>query len=167
MAAGNTYSQIASTTVSSASNSLTFSSIPGTYTDLVLIINATSSSGVDVYSRLNSDANANYSSTYLNGTGSAANSGRLSNLSYLLLDSYGYVEVGAGQMMVAHFMNYSNTATNKPILTRPSNANNGVTALAGLWRSTAAITSITLYAGTGSATFSVGSTFNLYGIAAA
>ncbi len=162
-----TYEPIATTTLGSASNTVTFNSIPSTYTDLILITNAKASGAQDVYSRLNSDTAGNYSATYLNGTGSTANSGRVSNQSYLILDNYGYLETSDGQVLIANFMNYANTTTYKTVVTRASNALNGTTALVGLWRSTSAITSITLYCGTASATFSSGSTFTLYGIKAA
>jgi hypothetical protein len=67
-------------------------------------------------------------------------------------------------------MNYSNTLTYKPILHRNGAAATGTDAFAGLWRSTAAITQIDLYAHYNLPTsnvFNVGSTFTLYGIAAA
>jgi hypothetical protein len=61
-------------------------------------------------------------------------------------------------------MNYANTSTYKTVLTR-SNKYDRVGAIVGLWRSTAAINSITLTAY--SNTYAIGSTFTLYGIAAA
>jgi len=163
----STYIPIATNTLTATATNIAFSNIPQAYTDLVLTINAKGSAGSDIYSRLNGDSGTNYSSTYLNGTGSSSASGRLSSQAYFLLDSYGYVETTDGQMLIAHFMSYSNTSTNKAVLTRASNATNGTTALAGLWRSTAAITSITIYCGVSGATFSAGSSFTLYGIKAA
>ena len=62
-------------------------------------------------------------------------------------------------------MNYSNATTYKTVITRASNANNGVDAVVGLWRNTAAITSINVFLGTGN--LDTGSTFTLYGIKAA
>jgi hypothetical protein len=62
-------------------------------------------------------------------------------------------------------MNYSNTTTNKTALIRGNNAALFTDATVGVWRSTAAITSITL--ASDGAAFDSGSTFNLYGIAAA
>jgi hypothetical protein len=67
---------------------------------------------------------------------------------------------------IIHFMNYSNTTTYKSLLARGNNAASGTDAIASLWRSTAAITSITFNLQTGG-TFDIGSTITLYGITAA
>jgi hypothetical protein len=63
-------------------------------------------------------------------------------------------------------MNYSNTTTNKTILSRINNAENSTVARVTLWRNTAAISTIFLTEGNG-ANFIAGSTFTLYGIKAA
>ena len=71
-----TYTPITSNTLTSATASVTFSSISGTYTDLVLVVSAQSAStNVDLAMRFNSDSGTNYSNTRLYGTGSAAGSG--------------------------------------------------------------------------------------------
>ena len=163
----STYEPIATTTLGSSSNTVTFSSISGTYTDLIAVISSTVSGAQDVYCRFNSDTGSNYSDTHMSGTGSSALSGRDTSAVRMQLDSYGYPEPNVGHILIAHFMNYSNTTTNKTVLTRASNALNGTTALVGLWRNTSAITTIDFICGTGSATFSSGSTFTLYGIKAA
>jgi hypothetical protein len=63
-------------------------------------------------------------------------------------------------------MSYANTTTNKTIITRSNNAGAGVCAAVCMERKTGAITSITIdMVGTG--TYSIGSTFTLYGIKAA
>jgi hypothetical protein len=63
-------------------------------------------------------------------------------------------------------MNYSNTTTYKTWLSRSGASDRATEALVGLWRSTSAITTIALSIDAG-ATYSTGSTFTLYGIAAA
>jgi len=62
-------------------------------------------------------------------------------------------------------MNYANTTTYKTFLVRGANTAGNIDADVGLWRSTAAINSVTVLIGSGS--LSSGSTFTLYGIAAA
>ena len=62
--------------------------------------------------------------------------------------------------------NYSNATTYKTVLWR-DNSNTYVAAQAGLWRSTSAITSITLSTNSSATNFASGSTFSLYGILAA
>ena len=164
-----TYEPIATTTLSSAQSSVTFSSISGSFTDLVLVMNAKGTgftgSGTYPYVRYNSDSGTNYSRTYLSGNGSAASSGRGSseNLQYLVGGTY--VDGTFAYNSITHFMNYSNTTTHKTMLSRANNSGVQVDALVGLWRSTSAITSIIVYSSSGN--FDTGSTFSLYGITAA
>ena len=167
MAAGATYVSIASQTLSSAASSVTFSSISGAYTDLVCVYTANTASPVDMSVRMNGDAGSNYSFTWLSGTGTTAVSNRDSNYTRLIIDNYGYPPSAASTYNVAiiQFMNYSNTTTYKTVLTRANNASRGVDATVNLWRSTAAINSITLIGQ--NANILSGSTFTLYGIAAA
>jgi hypothetical protein len=61
-------------------------------------------------------------------------------------------------------MNYSNTTTYKTILARSNNAGIGLDAIVSLWRSTAAINTVNVLADTN---FEAGTSFTLYGIAAA
>jgi hypothetical protein len=166
--ATNTYVALDKVTVGTATSTVTFSSIPQGYTDLVLVANArnSSGSGVDLLIRLNSDSGSNYSRTQLFGTGSSAGSSRDSNLTYLYIGQTAPTGSGEFYPNTLQFMNYSNTTTNKTILNRVGSPNNNVTAMVSLWRSTAAITSMTLTVNTGP-NFEVGSTFSLYGIAAA
>jgi len=134
------------------------------YTDLVLISSAMASSGVpDNLMQFNNNSTGNYySSTFLSGTGSSALSARESNRNWLSLDSYGSLNTSNFNIAEIHIMNYANTTTYKTVITRASNGALGTDAIVGLWRSTAAITYITLLPS--SSTFAVGSTFTLYGI---
>jgi hypothetical protein len=65
MAAGNTYVAIAEQTLGTAAASVTFSSIPGTYTDLVLVISAQDTTNNSFALICNSDTGTNYSRTRL------------------------------------------------------------------------------------------------------
>lgn len=168
MAAGATYEPIATTTVSGGSTStITFSGISGSYTDLVLVCSGNSNSGTD-YPRLrvgNGSASATgYSDTQLYGTGAAGASYRETSQTGFIFATY--PATSAKITTIFNFMNYSNTTTYKTVLARGNNAASGTDAIASLWRSTAAITSITFNLQTGG-TFDVGSTITLYGIAAA
>ncbi len=162
----STYTPIASVTLSSAQSSVTFSGIPQTYTDLVMVASPaqTTAGQGDIYISFNSDSGSNYSATALYGSGSAAGSTRQSNQTGIRPEYYAYPDTTVGNTThTYHFMNYSNSTTNKTVLSRASSAPTGVDAAVGLWRSTAAITSITLTMNA-SATFKSGSTFNLYGV---
>jgi len=166
MAAGSTYTPIATTTLGSAQASVTFSSISGSYTDLVLIINgALSSSTADILLTFNSDSGSNYSTTKLAGSGSSAISSRVSNQNSIPLEWYAYLDTTYAYNSITNIFNYSNTTTYKTLIARANQAATGVNANVGLWRSTSAITTILLTAS--ASTFVSGSTFTLYGIAAA
>lgn len=166
MAAGATYVPIATQTLGSAAATVTFSSIPGTYTDLVLIISAKGSTQNYPSLRFNSDTGSNYSRTILSGSGSAASSDRgtnatAANINYLAstdTSNFNYVSI-------TNIMNYSNSTTYKTQITRANNASTGVDAVVTLWRNTNAITQIDCIMNTGN--YASGSTFSLYGITAA
>jgi hypothetical protein len=159
-----TYEPIATQTLGSATATVTFSSIPGTYTDLILIALGASTGGSDVFCQFNGDTGTNYSWTRLSGNGSTAASSRSSSASNIRLTIAGYPDTNAA-LMLASIQNYSNTTTYKTLINRANQATQGVDAIVGLWRSTSAITSIDVK--TTPNTFNTGSTFTLYGIASA
>ena len=160
-----TYTPIATTTLGSAQTSVTFSSIPATYTDLILVYSGTNSAQ-DVYVQVNGDTGTNYSTTILTGNGTTASSLRYSSATKFNVDSNGIPGSTTPNTSLIHFMNYSNTTTYKTILVRTSNATYGTDAVVGLWRSTSAINQISL-SNASSYNWSSGSTFSLYGIKAA
>ena len=125
--AGSTYTPIATTTLGSAASSYTFTSIPSTYTDLVLIASVKTGSGDDGISvRYNSDSGSNYSMTYLLGNGSAASSGRASNATGAQV---GNVNATDFSPTILNIQNYSNTTTYKSSVSRTSLAGNYVVAM--------------------------------------
>jgi|NOAtaT_6_FD_contig_101_1116720_length_1144_multi_3_in_0_out_0_2 hypothetical protein len=163
-----TYEPIATTTLGSAAATVTFSTIPGTYTDLVLIgnfsLNVNNSS---LFVRLNSDTGSNYSYTRLSGNGTTATSGRDSNQTQARITADATAQnSGTRQMFVLQFMNYSNANTNKTFLSRYSSVG-GTEVFVDLWRNTSAITSIDVKGFDATAIIESGSTFTLYGIKAA
>lgn len=165
MAAGNTYESIATQTLGSATATVTFSSIPSTYTDLVLVCNfGASSSGQDFTFQFNGDTGTNYSFTRMYGNGTSAVSGRETNQSKIYADSVG-VSTSLQAADIIQVMNYSNTTTYKTALVRVADAAKSTEAVVGLWRSTSAINSISLAMTSGN--LLSGSTFSLYGIKAA
>ena len=167
MAAGSTYTPIATTTLGSAAASYTFSSISGSYTDLYLVINGTTTlTAYDVWIRLNGDSGSNYSSTNIYGTGSAAQSQRESNVTFLRIDRQGTWRSGNRMMIRANVMNYSNSTTYKTVISRSDAPADAAEVIVGLWRNTNAITSIEV-GNDATANFAIGTTFTLYGIAAA
>lgn len=161
-----TYEPIATTTVSGTSTtSVTFNSFSG-YTDLIAVVNAGWNSGSDYQAfLLNGDTvwTSSYSSTWLDGDGSSARSGRYTNNGYGLMVPDPY-DTTLNNHTILHFMNYANTTTYKTILARNNNGLSGTSV--SLYRSTSAITSIN-FRGISSTAWKAGSTFTLYGIKAA
>lgn len=168
MAAGNTYVAIAEQTLGSAAASVTFSSISGAYTDLVIVVNGAFSAAETIGVQFNTDTTSNYSSTILAGNGSSASSGRNTSQTGLTVGTNGYYTTSLISNSIIQVMNYANATTYKTVLSRSNNASIGIDAIVGLWRKAPeAINSIKLYGFYSAATFSTGSTFTLYGIAAA
>lgn len=166
----STYEPIASYTVTGSNllgtTGVTFSSIPSTYTDLVLVWSGSLTAAAISLIRANGDTGTNYSTTFVGGTGSAAGSTRGSNLADMYLTAYAHMNTNQGNI-IAQVQNYANTTTNKTFLIRANNGGGlGVDAGVGLWRSTAAINSLKVYLDRAEY-YTVGSTFTLYGIKAA
>ena len=168
-----TYEAIATYTAPSAQSSYTFTSIPSTYTDLVLISNVKSDTGTPrtLYATFNSDTGSNYSVTRMFGNGSTASSNQASNINGIDIGYFpGTSGTGFGTSTFS-ILNYSNSSTYKTALCRWESEAGGsgyayVAAEVGLWRSTSAITSISL-ALDSAGNINTGSTFTLYGIKAA
>jgi hypothetical protein len=157
-----TYDPIATQTLGSAASSVTFSSIPSTYTDLVLVVNSARTTSNDAVSlEFNGDTGSNYSRLLMYGTGSSAATFRESNATLIEIG----VQDTSNCTNIFNVMNYANTSSNKSVVARANATGVRVSAGIGVWRNTAAITSIKL--ATGGSTFIAGSTFTLYGIKAA
>jgi hypothetical protein len=146
-----TYEPIATTTVTNSS-SVTLSSIPSTYTDLRLVIVASggTGSGSYFYLRLNGDSNTLYSDTVLVGTGAAAVSYTETSTNKI---GFSYTSIPSATDMRAlceiDIFSYAG-ATYKTLLGGVSNNQNtadiasNVTRVVGVYRSTTAVTSLTI-----------------------
>ena len=165
MAAGATYEKIATTTLGSNQTTVTFTSISQSYTDLIIIVNAGASAATaNGGFRFNSDTGNNYSQTTIRANGGAVGSASISSNSQINLDYWGFT-TSVTNMEIIQIQNYSNTTTYKTVLIRGDSADYGVKASVGLWRSTSAITRIDIKSD--AVNFITGSTFTIYGIAAA
>jgi hypothetical protein len=166
----STYEPIATQTLGSAASSITFSSVPSTYTDLVLVFNGggSTTSGENIVLQFNGDTGTNYSCTVLNGNGTAAASYREANYTAVRASYATAFYNTLTNMTVAQIMNYSNSTTYKTVLCRSGITNGtfaGTEGIVSLWRNTSTITSIVAKATVGN--FLASSTFTLYGIKAA
>jgi len=159
-----TYDKIATTTLSSAASSITFSSIAATYTDLRLIWTATGTVANSGLLRFNSDSGNNYSWTYLAGNGSSAFSSRTANYSSLLMNG-GALSTTNPSLTMVDIFSYAGSTFKTVLIDDSQGEQNSVFRWVGLWRSTSAITNVSITAS--SSTFAAGTIATLYGIKAA
>ena len=159
-----TYEVIASQTLGSDTQFITFSSIPQTYTDIVLITDGISqpAGGGSVFVKVNGDtASTNYSNVYMFGSGSSVSGGTGDGFP---VNRHNATALNGGTGH-AHFMNYSNTTTYKTVVSHGGGDNISI-CFASTWRSTAAITSMRLQMESGPG-FLTGFNATLFGIKAA
>ncbi len=161
----STYTPITNQTLVSAAATITLSSIPSIYTDLLLVSNIrfVGGGGESVMNcQINSDTGSNYSYTRLIGNGSTATSDRNTSTSNMLIGA-GIDTSNEWSVSTTNFLNYSNTTTNKTVLTRTNVASSRVMGIVNLWRSTTAISSLYIF-NNGATNFAAGSSLTLYGI---
>ena len=154
----STYTPIATTTTNGSTSTVTFSSIPSTYTDLIVQYTA-SNSGTFFTIRYNNDSSALYSNTAVYGDGSAAASTRGSGQTSF----FGRGTANGTHQM--HIMNYSNTTTFKTTLFAERDPGVVAQEKVCLYRSTSAIDRLDFISGSGN--IATGGIFTLYGIKAA
>ena len=156
----STMTPIATNTLTATGTTVTFSSVPQTYTDLTLIIAGNVGTLDNNNISFNGDSGGNYSVTRMYGNGSAAGSNRGSNLTAIQCG-----EIATSQSNdIIQILNYSNATTYKTLVHRSNNTSQFLKTSVGLWRNTAAITSVTIYCG---GIYQIGTSFTLYGIKAA
>jgi hypothetical protein len=167
----STYEPIATSTLGSAQSNIEFTSIPNTYTDLVIAgglrVDNAGSGAENMLIRFNGDTGSNYSITYMLGDGSSGGYGSFENFDSFSNSSVGNSDTNLYSVELWHINNYANTTTYKGIiLGHFAQFGNQVQQFIGTWRSTSAITSIKIFP-SGSKNLASGSTLTLYGIKAA
>jgi hypothetical protein len=167
--ATNTYVAIQTQTLTSSATSVTFSSIPQTYTDLIIVSSQFyTSTGGDRLATFqvgngSVDTGSNYSWTYMDTYPGSPSSGRGSDTGYGLHSYTSSIPVTTPMTCIMQIQSYSNTTINKTMLHRFNASPASTGCYVSLWRSTAAINIITITAG--GANFATGTTFTLYGVA--
>lgn len=168
----NTYIIIASNVLSSPASSVSFTSIPNTYDDLVarVVLRGTQAGYYQwMLVRLNSDTGGNYSKTQLWATGTSAASNRDSSyfgdiLSYAYPDNL--IDSNTFSNNEIYFANYTSTTTKVLSIIGGFSAtttnNNVLAATVGRYATSSAISTITF--SPGALNFATGSEFYLYGI---
>lgn len=172
-----TYTLIAHTEVGAGGTAnITFSSIPALYSDLLIVSNirtaGASLNNDPINVTFNGDTATNYSTTVLSGTGTTSSSTRTSTVAQIATTQAPGASAatsywGSGILTIPE---YRNTSHFKQILFTGSQEGNNFTSgtwnlamVAGMWRSTAAITSIRLIANSG-ANIVQHSSATLYGL---
>jgi hypothetical protein len=165
-----TYEPIATTSLSSGSNpTVSFTSIPQTYTDLRIVAMIFGDDGQDTWLNFNSDTASNYNWMSMESNGTALNTLKSGTSTQIRINNWqSYSKTGYPVLYTADIFNYTNTVGYKSTLSKGQGAYTGTTGETGLttgvWRNTAAITSVQcIYGGT----ILANSTFTLYGIKAA
>jgi hypothetical protein len=157
-----TYTPLANVTLGSSAASVTFSSIPATYRDLIVVIDGKSgtTTNADVRLRPNNDS-GNATRVFMFGDGSTTSSQAFTDAIFVAtLPPSNSTNASA----MAQIMDYPATDKHKTILQRSAVASQFVSANAARWASTSAITSIVLMVTTES--MGAGTTLSLYGISA-
>lgn len=126
------------------------------YRDLVVEIVSSASAGLTY--QLNADTGTNYSQTRVFGDGTTATSDRAATQSSVGVSTGSVATLGS---FFVNLMGYSNTTTYKTSVGRNATAGANTGAIVGLWRSTAAITSIKVLTG---GTMDAGTTVRLWGV---
>ena len=149
-----------------------FTSIPGTYDDLWLVTSLRQTGSFangDTTIRFNGDSATNYSMTRLQASGTTAASTRFSTQAQMFVGDDPALSGTASTFSSnnIYIPNYVNSSNHKQVLVENAREANSSTAyfmalIAGLWRSTAAVTSITITPERGS--YVQYSTATLYGI---
>jgi len=165
-----TYEPIASTTLATATGTVDLTSIPGTFTDLIIVVQGTTTiDNGDVQMYFNNDTTSGlYSKTQMEGDGTSALTGRTTGANFIGLNSNLLNDDIIPSIIFLQFNNYANTTTFKTVLSRETmwgTAAKGTALRVGLWRNTNAITSVSLKVN--GSTWKSGTTFVLYGIKAA
>jgi hypothetical protein len=163
-----TYEAIATTTLSSGQQIVDFTSIPNTYTDLVLVTNVIGTTGDYLRVRFGNgsiDSGSNYSTTVLAaGASGNVSAYRYANNTVAYIFVEGLTNSSNPTINVMNILNYGNSTTFKTFINRASSNGTVSETSVSLWRSTSAINTIRVFQDTYN--MAAGSTFTLYGIKA-
>lgn len=165
----NTYTLIASNTLASASPSITFSSIPSTYTDLQILCSVRGTVASDTLALTFNSSTTSYTGMTLYGSGSAVATASLTGLTYgwagtINPSTYTASTFASHSIYIPNYAasNYKSFSVDS-VVENNATAALYMTLTAGLWSNTSAITSIGV-ATSGANNMAQYSTFYLYGI---
>ena len=163
-----TYESIQSTILGSNTTTVTLSSIPNTFTDLILVIQPgnSTSSGAAIRHRINGDTGPYYSSLFIDGLTGNAITANASNQTQMDIGwRLGVDTTSLNQVYILQYQSYASTVIGKGLMMRGGGPTQATDIMIGLWRDNTAINSLSFTIGQpSSGNFVAGSTFTLYGI---
>lgn len=147
-------------------SSVVFSSIPSTYTDLVVkcYYKYQSGGGLFIAGQYNSDTAGNYGMEYLFTTGGSSSADSSSSDSYIRFGNGGSTIFSQAELYIN---NYANTNINKVSISKCAAPSFYTITYCSTWRNTAAINRLEIFPDPSGIGFTSGCTFTLYGIKAA
>jgi hypothetical protein len=154
-----TYVPLATVTLASTSSTVSFSNIPTTYQDIVLVLDVVANTAVDMYWRANGDN----SSSYNRVQATAFSSGPVSNGVFNTTEASAGFWYSNRAINTTQIIDYSATDKHKTSITRSSSPTDAVGMWASRWANNSPITSLSIFA---SGNYLAGSVFSLYGILA-
>ena len=169
----NSYESIATTTLGSTTATISFTSIPSTYKHLqvrfILRSNRAAVVADSLNMQFNSDTGSNYVDHYLTGDGATASAGADTSVSNIAMyriagDGAGASTFGVGVIDILDYQNTSKYKTSRSLVGIDNNGAGRVSLNSGLWMSTSAISTVTLFPNSGSSSFVQYSSAALYGI---
>ena len=148
-------------------STVTFSSIPQTYTDLVLEFigyGAGTNANESITCQISGDTGTNYSYLYLRGDGASAGSATGANMIICYIGQIAANTTTSYSSIYTHFLSYT-AGIYKTVLSHDSSPGVDVNIWANEWRSTAAITSIYVFDSNSSGlVLAAGTTLRLWGV---
>jgi hypothetical protein len=165
----SSFESIATATGTGSSGTITFSSIPSTYSSLqIRIYGRTVASSDNMAIRLNGDTGTNYTWHELRGDGINVAVNGLTGQTYGRC-GYAINDTSNGGVSIIDIIDYSSSTKNKTIRSFAGDDTNGgatnsiIRLTSNLWLSTSAVTSLSIIT-TGGNSFATNATFALYGI---
>lgn len=159
------WTPLANITLGSNASTVTFSSISGSYRDLVLVAKAgLTSAGNQLFVRFNSDASGSYNWVLMSGYSSSTTYSSASTQTGLNINWNGTSGTPGNNFQRLDIMDYAQTNKHKTVLLRADDVTSATTTEATVmrWAQTSAITQMTFAPNTG--LIAAGSSFALYGV---
>lgn len=155
-----TYTLINQITLAAASSTVTFSAVPQSYRDLVLIVEGSVTASLTPSLRFNSDSGSNYS--FVSGAGNNNNAVYSTTGTTTFINPAPDFGTPERFNVTYQIMDYSQTDKDKTVLVRYGLNEQSPNMVASRWASTAAITTLTYFASANA--FATGTVVSLYGI---